>query len=73
MLIPYLVKKDRSCLIWRAVPAKNNGFFEHETFSVQQKPVFFFFYMKLSFVQQKPGFFWHETFFCAAETWFFLA
>ena len=59
MLIPYLVKKDRSCLIWRAVPAKNNGFFEHETFFVQQKPVFFFFL--------------HETFFCAAETWFFLA
>ena len=54
MLIPYLVKKDRSCLIWRAVPAKNNGFFEHETFFVQQKPVFF--YMKPFFVQHQRFF-----------------
>ena len=56
MLVHYLVKKDRSCLIWRAVPEKNNSFFEHEPFFVRQKPVFFFKKMKLSFMQQKPVF-----------------
>ena len=71
MLIPYLVKKDRSCLIWRAVPAKNNGFFKHETFFVQQKPVFFFFLHETFFCAAETWFFWHETFFCAAETCFF--